>query len=274
MRTIWSVCQGCNVWYKKVIPQLQRGKEKWRKLLYRAYPPKLLLNRTTYNTHIAHDLGVRQGCGEMERALLRSGSPPSRRLWGMRCGGPRASAWNLGNYGNGPAGDNKHGLEFQRSQPGHGGMGKFGKVFLFVFYPGLGGGSTGGSCGAPNKRSLPGTPTESQGGRFSRSLYLHLILFTIYSPPHSTKHCTGSKGAPEGWRCTADPCLSGRRAAPKSQSLRTAPSASSQFSLTTALRPGWPGPHFTQGGRKFREPRSEGGLPNPAHPSCTRPSHL
>lgn len=148
-----------------------------------------------------------------------------------------------------------------------------GKFFCLFFTRGCGG-STGGSGGAPNKRSLPGTPTESQRARFSRSLCLHLIPFIIYSPPRSTKHCTGSKAAPEGWRCTADPCLSGRRAAPKSQSLRTAPSASSQFSLTTALRPGGPGPHFTQGVRKFREPKSEGGLPNPAHPPRTRPSHL
>ena len=49
----------------------------------------------------------------------------------MGCGGPWASAWNLGNHGNGPAGDNKHGMEFQHSQPGQGGMGKFGKVFVF-----------------------------------------------------------------------------------------------------------------------------------------------
>lgn len=85
-----------------------------------------------------------------------------------------------------------------------------GKFFCLFFTRGCGG-STGGSSGAPNKRSLPGTPTESQGARFSRSLCLHLIPFIIYSPPHSTKHCTGSKAAPEGWRCTADPCLSGRR---------------------------------------------------------------
>lgn len=124
----------------------------------------------------------------------------------MHCGRPGASAgiWNLGNRGNGPAGDNKHGLEFQRSQPGHGGMGKFGKVFLLFLIRGWGGGeegSAGGSRSAPNKRSLP-APQRNHREPDSPSLHFHLILLFIYSLPHSTKHSTRSKAAPEGCRCT------------------------------------------------------------------------
>lgn len=94
--------------------------------------------------HITRE-GVRGAAGEGEHLLSacrsaarRNVSPLPRRLGGMGCGGPWASARNLGNHGNGPAGDNKHGLEFQPSQPGHGGMGKFGKVFVFVFNSGWG----------------------------------------------------------------------------------------------------------------------------------------
>lgn len=123
----------------------------------------------------------------------------------MHCGGPGASAgiWNLGNRGNGPAGDNKHGLEFQHSQPGHSGMGKFGKVFLFVFNPRMGRGQGGkhSSHSAPNKRSLPAPQRNHREPDSRRSLHFHLIFF-IYSPPHSTKHSTRSKAAPERCRCT------------------------------------------------------------------------
>ena len=101
----------------------------------------------------------------------------------MGCGGPWASAWNLGNHGNGPAGDNKYGMEFQSSQPSHRGMGKFGKVFLFcfvflfsfVFNPGLRKAQEGATVFQING-SLRSPPTESQGARFSGRLYFHFIL--------------------------------------------------------------------------------------------------
>lgn len=67
-----------------------------------------------------------------EFAVWRNVSTLPRRLGEMGCGGPWARAWNLGNHDNRPVGDNKHGMEFQHSQPGHGGMGKFGEVFLFL----------------------------------------------------------------------------------------------------------------------------------------------
>lgn len=113
----------------------------------------------------------------------------------MGCGGPWASAWNLGNHGNGPRGDNKHGMEFQHSQPGHGGMGKFGKVFLFLTQDGEG---TGGSRSVPNKSSLCRTPLESQAASISQRLCYHFFSFLVFIThllppriPWGTSHSQG-----------------------------------------------------------------------------------
>lgn len=63
-------------------------------------------------------------------------------------------------------------MEFQRSQPGHRGMGKLGKFFcVFVFNPAVGGG-TGGSSSVPNKRSLPSTSTVTGSQSLDSLFYI------------------------------------------------------------------------------------------------------
>lgn len=71
MRTIWSLCQGYNVWYKKVIPQLKWGKEKWRKSLCCAHNPKTEAEQN--HLEHAHPTGTGLGriCGEAVECASR-----------------------------------------------------------------------------------------------------------------------------------------------------------------------------------------------------------
>ena len=148
--------------------------------------------------------------------------------------------------------------------------GKFSCLFLSLGWGGGLAGSAGGSHSAPNKRSMP-APQRNHREPDSRSLHFHLILF-IYSPPHSTKHSTRSKAAPEGCRCTV-----GSLSFPSSRKItdpEDAPSTSSQFSLTIT--------HNDQGGQVPTLHMGEGNsesqdsrvvCPTQAHPPRTRISH-
>lgn len=102
---------------------------------------------------------------------------------GMGCGGPGASAWNLGNRGNGSTGDNKHGMEFQRLQQGLG-MGKLGKVLFFTQGWEE---AQGRSCSDPSKAPYP----VSQWSH--REPDLPEPLFSLYSFQVFIAHCIPSR---------------------------------------------------------------------------------
>lgn len=198
MRTIWSICQGYDVWYKKAIPRLQWGKERWKKSLDCTYPPNWCWKeppRTCASRTTAWGGAARGSLALLWRlvsAVRGNVSPLSRGLWGMGCGGPWAGARNLGNHGNGPAGDNKHGWNFSvlsQATEEWESSGKF--LCVFVFNPAVGEG-TGGRGSVPNKRSLPSTPTVT-GSQILDS------LFYIISVQMPTIHVAEEKQAWIEW---------------------------------------------------------------------------
>lgn len=142
--------------------------------------------------HLGHAQHTRRGRARLRAngELPPAGSPGGqkciplpRRLGGMGCGRPGASAWNLGNRGNGSAGDNKHGMEFQHLQPGLG-MGKFGKVLFFTQGWEE---AQGRSCSDPSKAPYPASQWSH------REPDLPEPLFSLYSFHAFIAHCIPSR---------------------------------------------------------------------------------
>ena len=173
----------------------------------------------------------------------------------MHCGGPGASAgiWNLGNRGNGPAGDNKHGLEFQHSQPGHGGMGKFGKVFLFVFNPRMGRGRGGKHWRIATVLRI-NAPCRYRSG-ITGSQTLEVSIFTLFSSLFIARRIPpsippGLKPLLRGVGAQSDPCpcpAAGKSQIPRTPHSAVAAAAKSLQSCPTLCDPidgSPPGPLF------------------------------
>lgn len=96
----------------------------------------------------------------------------------MSCGGPRASAWNLGNYGNRQ--QIQDGISAFASKPGKNGKVRR-KFFSFILTEEWKK-TERESHGTLGKHSLTSNLTESQ----EASLYFLLYFLFIYSPSHFT----------------------------------------------------------------------------------------